>query len=200
MRFAITFDYLCPFAAIANETVVTALEAGAPHEVEFRAFSLSQVHLDDDTDPVWKSSEPASGVLALYWGLAVRDTYPDRFPTFHRALFQARHLHAADINDPAVLRKVAGENGLTGAELDEVERLIDEGSPAKALEEDHTWGVERYRVFGVPTWIAGDQAVFTRLMERQPTPDAAVATVDRVLDLVTGWVQLNEFKHTSIPR
>ncbi len=30
--------------------------------------------------------------------------------------------------------------------------------------------------------------------------EVATRTVERVLDLVTGWPQLNEFKHTSIPR
>ena len=45
-RFAITHDYLCPFARNAAEVVVRALEAGAPFQPDFRAFSLSQVHLD----------------------------------------------------------------------------------------------------------------------------------------------------------
>jgi hypothetical protein len=30
--------------------------------------------------------------------------------------------------------------------------------------------------------------------------DNARQTVERVLDLLVGWPQLNEFKHTSIPR
>ena len=46
-RFAITHDYLCPFARNGAEVVVRALEAGAPVEPDFRAFSLSQVHLEE---------------------------------------------------------------------------------------------------------------------------------------------------------
>ena len=30
--------------------------------------------------------------------------------------------------------------------------------------------------------------------------ELATKTVERVVDLVTGWPGLNEFKHTSIPR
>jgi len=30
--------------------------------------------------------------------------------------------------------------------------------------------------------------------------DRARTTVERVLDLLTTWPELNEFKHTSIPR
>ena len=42
--------------------------------------------------------------------------------------------------------------------------------------------------------------MFVRLMNR-PEGDGALATttVERVLDLLT-WPELNEFKHTSIPR
>ena len=39
-QFAITFDYLCPFARIANEVVVDALSDGLDWDVEFLPFSL----------------------------------------------------------------------------------------------------------------------------------------------------------------
>ena len=53
----------------------------------------------------------------------------------------------------------------------------------------------------MPTFIIGDQAVFVRLMDR-PGGDAAhaISSIDKVLDLLAGWPELNEFKHTSIPR
>ncbi|MGI9032924.1 MAG: hypothetical protein ACR2HY_04440 [Acidimicrobiales bacterium] len=56
-------------------------------------------------------------------------------------------------------------------------------------------------VFGVPTVIVGEQAAFIRVMNR-PGGDAelAVRSVERALGLVTGWPELNELKHTSIPR
>lgn len=30
--------------------------------------------------------------------------------------------------------------------------------------------------------------------------DVAIPTIDRVLDLMQGWSELNEFKYTRIPR
>ena len=51
--------------------------------------------------------------------------------------------------------------------------------------------------------IAGDQAVFVRLMDRSSAgadPGISVRAVERTVDLVSGWTDLNEFKHTSIPR
>ena len=55
-------------------------------------------------------------------------------------------------------------------------------------------------MWGVPTFIVDDQAAFVRFMNR-PDGDGEVArrTVERVVDLL-GWPELNEFKHTSIPR
>ena len=52
----------------------------------------------------------------------------------------------------------------------------------------------------MPTFIVGDQAAFVRLMNR-PHGDASVArtSIERVVDTLQ-WADLNELKHTSIPR
>jgi hypothetical protein len=197
-RFAVTHDYLCPFARNAAEVVVRALEAGAPVEVGFRAFSLSQVHLEEGDPPVWQpGAEPASGVLALQWGLAVRDELPERFPAVHLALFAARHDQGRDINDPEVL---AGAVASAGVDPDEVAKLVASGRPAAALAADHTWAADTSRVFGVPTFVADRRAVFVRLMNRPGSPADARTTLDRVLAMVEDWDDLNEFKATVIPR
>jgi 2-hydroxychromene-2-carboxylate isomerase len=196
-RFAVTFDYLCPFARNAAEVVVRALEAGGPHEVDYRAFSLSQVHLEEGATPVWQAQTPASGVLALQWGLAVRDELPERFPAVHLALFAARHDHGRDLNDPEVLRTAVASAGL---DPDEVEKLVATGGPAAALAADHTWAVEQHRCFGVPTFMAGQRAAFVRLMQRPADPATAMATLERLLAMVVDWPDLNEFKATRVPR
>jgi 2-hydroxychromene-2-carboxylate isomerase len=196
-RFAITFDYLCPFARNASEVVVRALEAGAPFEVDFRAFSLSQVHLEEGARPVWEAERPPSGVLALQWGLAVRDGLPDGFHAAHLALFAARHDQGRDLNDPEVLRDAMAAAGL---EPDEVEKLVAGGGPAGALAADHTWAVEEHRGFGVPTFVTGQRAVFVRLMQRPASPAGARSTLERLLAVVDDWTDLNELKATRIPR
>jgi 2-hydroxychromene-2-carboxylate isomerase len=68
------------------------------------------------------------------------------------------------------------------------------GGPMATLAAEHDESVARWGVFGVPTFIAGDEAVFVRLMERHNRAD-----VSRVIDMVR-WVDLNEFKRTRIPR
>jgi hypothetical protein len=196
-RFAVTFDYLCPFARNASEVVVRAQEGGGAYEPDFRAFSLSQVHLEEGAEPVWAAERPASGVLALQWGLAVRDALPERFPAAHLALFAARHDHGRDLNDPDVLREAVATAGL---DPDEVEKLVAGGGPAAALAADHTWAVDQHRVFGVPTFITDERAVFVRLMQRPASPEAARSTLDRLLAVVGDWPDLNELKTTKIPR
>ena len=197
-RFALTHDYLCPFARNAAEVVVHALQAGEPFEVDFRAFSLSQVHLEEGETPVWEpGAEPRSGVLALQWGLAVRDELPERFPDVHLALFAARHDQGRDLNDPEVLAAAVAS---AGVDPDEVAKLVAGGAPAAALAADHTWAADTARVFGVPTFVTDRRAVFVRLMGRPDTPAAARATLDRVLAMVEDWPDLNEFKATAIPR
>jgi len=58
-----------------------------------------------------------------------------------------------------------------------------------------------HSVFGVPTFIAGEEAAFVRIMTRPGTDTAlATSTIDRVVDLLDKHVDFNEFKRTSIPR
>jgi hypothetical protein len=198
-RFAITFDYLCPFARNANEHVVAALDAGADWDVTFTPYSLAQGHVPEGEADVWVRDEPygESGILALAVGLVVRDQQPDHFLTVHRALFAARHDAGLDIKDPQVLSDLLSDAGLDAA------AVLDEArSPAalKQLEHEHDAGVRDHEVWGVPTFIAGDRAVFVRLMDR-PDGDAghAARSIERVLDLVEGFPTLHEFKQTDLP-
>jgi hypothetical protein len=80
---------------------------------------------------------------------------------------------------------------------------IDDGSVLKTVQAEHEAFVESHNVWGVPTFISGDEAVFVRVMDRAhdgAPPDASIRTIERVIDLLDGWPELNEFKHTSIKR
>ena len=78
---------------------------------------------------------------------------------------------------------------------------VESGWPAKVIRDEHERVVGDLDVFGVPTFIMGQHAVFVRLMSR-PQGDGALArsTVDRVLGLIEDHPELNEFKHTRLSR
>src|SRR5688500_7228302 len=90
--FAATWDYRCPFARNVHEAIVTALREERGWDVTFVPFSLDQAHVEEGETPVWERppEERGSGVPALTWGIAVRDSFPDHFLDWHEACFAAR--------------------------------------------------------------------------------------------------------------
>jgi hypothetical protein len=193
-QFAVTWDYRCPFARNAHEALVAGLRQGRDWDVRFVPFSLDQVHVEEGETPVWErglDEQGVGGVRALLWGIAVRDAFADKFLDFHLAAFRARHDEGKKIAEEPVLREVAAGVGL---DPDAVAEEVNSGRPLKALEAEHTEAADKYAVFGVPTIVEGDEAVFVRMMERGNVDDFAHA-----LELVPS-TRLNEFKRTKIPR
>ena len=195
--FAVTFDYRCPFARNAHELVLAALQDGADWDVTFRPFSLDQVHVEEGEAPIWERPEEGSGLLALQYGVAARDTQPEVFPAVHLALFAARHDKGLRIKDLGVVLDAVRE---AGADANALTEEVDSERPLKAIQAEHEESVERWRTFGVPTFVAGDEAVFVRFMHRAGHGLGGRESVERVLDYLTGWTDLNEFKRTRIPR
>ncbi|HEV3226055.1 MAG TPA: DsbA family protein [Acidimicrobiales bacterium] len=200
LSFAVTWDYRCPFARNAHEHLLTALEAGADWDVRFVPFSLGQVHVGEGDTDVWDEPGKDTGIVALQAGVVVRDRFPDKFYAVHRDLFAARHDHALKLNEPEVVRDVLDRHGV---DVDEVFAAIDDGTALKQVRTEHEAAVEQHNVWGVPTFISGDEAVFVRLMDRSPEGTDAAASqqsIERVVELLDGWPNLNEFKHTGIKR
>jgi hypothetical protein len=196
--FAVNWDYRCPFARNAHEHIVAALDGGAPWEVTFNPFSLSQVHVAEGETPVWENPDKAADLTAMEAALVVRDRYPDLFGGIHIALFAARHDQALDLRDRAVVESVLDAGGVPGKE---VLAEVESGWPLKAFRAAHDNAVEEHHAFGVPTFVVGDRSVFVRIMTRpQGDTDAARATIGRVLELIDGYPELNEFKYTSLSR
>ncbi|MBM9469590.1 DsbA family oxidoreductase [Nakamurella leprariae] len=199
-EFTVTWDYRCPFARNAHEHILTGLAAGADWTVHFAPFSLGQAHVEEGQPDVWDHPHDDRGILALQVGVTVRDHFPEQFPAVHRALFAVRHDQGRHLEDPAVLRGVLTEHGV---DPEDVFARIDNGTALDTVRADHERYVGSHSVWGVPTFIAGDQAVFVRLMSRSAAdadPSGSLATIGRVVDLLIGWPDLNEFKHTTLPR
>jgi hypothetical protein len=196
--FAVTWDYRCPFARNAHEHLIEGLRSGATWNVRFVPFSLGQVHVAEGEPDVWLRPESDSGLLALQAAVVVRDRFPDRFFDVHEGLFALRHDEGRHLEDETEVRRV-----LTGrnVDADAVFAEIATGAPLETVRDEHTAAADDNDVWGVPTFVHDDKAVFVRLMER-PRGDAGLArrTIDRVVDLLVGFPELNEFKHTSLKR
>ena len=197
LRFAVNWDYRCPFARIAHRHVVDGLLDGADWDVTFVPFSLGQVHVEDGELPIWERPDDDTGLLALQAAVVVRDRDPELFPAVHRAIFEARHADGAQIRDEAVLRPLLEAHGV---DADAVFAEVATGKPLDIVRDEHTRSVEDLDVWGVPTFMAEGRAAVVRLMGLPVGAAAARRQVERSVDLLTGWSGLNEFKHTSLER
>jgi len=197
-RFGLTWEYRCPFARIVADHVITGLEGGADWEVEWVPFSLTQAHVEEGEVDAWDDPTKADTLYAMEAAIVVRDRFPDQFLAVHRGLFDARHAQGLDLRLPDVVHTVLADHGV---DPEQVVAEVRSGWPRVEFRKAHTDVVDSKSVFGVPTFLVGDSAVFVRLMDR-PDGDAALAirTIERTLDTITGWPELNEFKHTTIPR
>jgi hypothetical protein len=173
--------------------VIAAVRGGADYDVRYVPFSLDQVHVPEGEPPMWKRDPEdwGSGVLALCFGIVARDHFPDQFLDAHLELFAARHDRGGRLADEDVLRDAVARAGI---DPDAVSTRARHAETLATLAREHTEMVERHAVFGVPTFVEGDEAVFVRLMERGRVDD-----LERALDLIP-WTGLNEFKRTRISR
>lgn len=195
--FAITYDYRCPFAKNMHLHVLAALRAGADYDVTFEPWSLSQSHRAEGAPDVWTDESKDPDHVALVASVSVRDNQPDRFLTVHEALFKARHHDHVRLS---TFDEVANVLVPLDVDVEAVAADIATRRPFEVLGQSHA-RFAPLEVFGVPTFVVGDRAVFVRYMTEPDGEDKeSLAVVDQVLDLMEERPLLNEFKYTQIPR
>jgi DSBA-like thioredoxin domain len=196
--FAVTWDYRCPFARNAHEHLIAGLADGADWDVTFLPFTLSQGHVPEGGTPVWDDPGKLPDLLALAAGVVVRDEYPEQFGAVHQALFSARHDEGLDIREATVVAGILDGAGVPG---DKVLAEVEDGGPIDEIERAYLQAIKDWSVFGVPTFVVDDRAVFVRLMSR-PEGDAALArrTIEGIVQLMDQQPDLNEFKYTTLDR
>ncbi|HEV3328429.1 MAG TPA: DsbA family protein [Acidimicrobiales bacterium] len=195
--FEASYDYLCPFAHIGHEHLVEALLSGTGWDVTFTPWTLRQVHKEEGAPDVWDDPAMRDGLLAMEASIVVRDTWPEQFFDVHLALFRARHDRGIRLS---TREEVAGVLTEAGADADAILDVVDAGAPRKELAASWRRLVDHHDHFGVPTFIAGDEAVFVRLMQRPTSPEDAVEVIDWIVTALVDDTRLNEFKRTKIAR
>jgi 2-hydroxychromene-2-carboxylate isomerase len=196
--FELTFDYRCPWARKVHLHVLAGLRAGAGWYVRFRPFVLGQSSIDEQGGvDLWDDPTKNDDLLLLRVGVAVRDNFAERLNTFHLNAFEARHTGARNTRDVQVVRDVIATSDL---DPDTVLSLAQSDAVNDTIRSEHRDAADRLGVFGVPTFIAGEDAAFVRLLNEPNDDDnASIATVQRILDQFFGWPELNEFKHPRVP-
>lgn len=194
--FGLTFDYRCPFARLVHDHVVEGLRAGADWNVTFLPFCLGQAHVEYGEQDIWETPERDSGLLALQLAISLRDQQPDALLNYHQMMFNYRHVSGGNLNDRAKITSIIES---AGANAMQAFADVESGRTLGVVREEHTKYVNSHEVWGTPTFVVEDKAVFVRLLDHAHG-DGAIArrTIDRILDDIE-WPILNEFKHTSIP-
>jgi predicted DsbA family dithiol-disulfide isomerase len=197
MQVEVFYDYLCPFVYRASVLLENVRDSGERNlEIRWRYFSLTQVNSKDDGWTIWDApeSEPARGRLAFMAAEAARRQ--DGFDRFHMPLLRARHIDRVDIDDVAVLERVAEDSGL---DLDLFRRDLADHTILTALEKDHRQAAAEHGVFGTPTFLFADgAAAYVRLSE-PPEPSDSVGIFDRLVAIAAEEPRILEIKRPVKP-
>ena len=195
--FDLSFDYRCPFAKNIHLHVIEALRAGADYDVNFAPWSLSQGSRDDGAPDVWNDPSYDADLISLAAAVSVRDEQSAYFLDAHEALFRARHDRAIRL---VTLDEISNVLAPLGVDMAKVAADVASRRPHDVIAASHK-EFDRFDAFGVPTFVVNDDATFVRYMsEPSADPAQSVELITQLLDLMTNRGDLNEFKHTQLPR
>ena len=197
ITFDVFFDYQCPFVYRVAGMLEGVRSSGArPLEVRWRYFSLTQVNSKDDGWTVWSApaAELVRGRLAFQAAEAARRQ--GRFEDFHMPLLEARHRDRLDLDDPAVVERVAADAGL---DIRKFRSDLTASDILDALARDHRQAVQEHGVFGTPTLLFADgAAAYVRLSE-SVSGDGAVEVFDRLVAIAADEPRIVEIKRPRRP-
>ena len=195
--FDLSYDYRCPFAKNIHLHVLAALDAGADFDVRFVPWTMSQGYKGEEAPDVWDDPAHDSDLLSLAASTSIRDQQPEFFLSAHGALFRARHEHAIRL---VTLDELDNVLVPLGVDMTKVRKDLESRRPHQVIGESFK-EFARFEAFGVPTFVVGDDATFVRYM----TPPAGDATnsinlITSIVAMIETQPELNEFKHTRLPR
>jgi predicted DsbA family dithiol-disulfide isomerase len=187
------FDFRCPYVYRA-----ATLLRRTGRRPRWRYFSLTQANAESDGRPegwtAWDAAPEEEVRGRLAFAAAEAAARQGRFEEMHRALLTARHEQEGDLENAGTIREIAAAAGL---DLARFERDLADPAILEALRRDHTEGVERYRVFGTPTFVAADgSAAYVRLRE---VPEGAEAerAITLIEDILASRSYLAEVKRPA---
>jgi hypothetical protein len=195
--FDLSFDYRCPFAKNIHLHVIAALRAGADFDVNFAPWSLSQGSRAEGAPDVWNDPAYDGDLLSLAAAVSVRDQQSEYFLDAHEAMFRARQDRAIRL---VTLDEISNVLAPLGVDMAKVAADVASRRPHDVIAASHK-EFDRFEAFGVPTFVVNDDATFVRYMsEPGNDPAPSVELITSLLTMMTNRADLNEFKHTQLPR
>ena len=171
-----------------------------PLEVTWKPLSLAQIN-QKTGDPDYRAwAEPDENLDQSLWGLragqAARRQGEDALRAFLPLLLNARHQERAELNDTALLQRLAGEAGL---DVDRFTADLNDRSTLDEIAESHTHAVEELGVFGTPTFVfEGGGSAFLKLIRPQEN-EQALSAFNSLLGLMRDEVFVGEVKRPQPP-
>ncbi|HET9780662.1 MAG TPA: DsbA family protein [Candidatus Dormibacteraeota bacterium] len=197
IKFDVFFDYLCPFVYRVAGMLDAVGDADArPIDVRWRYFSLTQVNSKDDGWTIWNApaTDNVRGRLAFAAAEAARRQ--GKFDQLHMPLLDARHRDKLDLDDQAVLERVAVDSGL---DLERFRADLHDRKIFESLAREHTEAVAEHGVFGTPTFVfANGESAYVRLGE-SVQGDAAIEVFERVMSVAEAEPRILEIKRPRRP-
>ena len=147
-------------------------------KLDFRFFSLEEANLEKGKRHPWERDwSYGFSLMKLAWLIKQQD--PALADRFYLEVGSAIHLHGEQIHTPENAKRFVKAVGLD-------EGLVEKSMRSKKAEEavraDHSYLVERFGGFGVPTLVLNDSMpVFGPVVIPPPTKSQAVELFDTVL-------------------
>jgi predicted DsbA family dithiol-disulfide isomerase len=166
---------------------------GEDFEVEWRYLSLEQINSNEGDD--WKIWEqPASYPMRSRWAFrgaeAARKQGKEAFDQFHFNLLKARHEDRKELANQETIFDAARDAGL---DMEQFEKDF-EAATIDQVGVDHEEGVEKYGVFGTPTFVfEGGHSGYLK-MRPLPPDDELASTWEQVKGLIAGRPEIGEIK------
>ena len=167
-------------------------------EITWKTFSLEQAN--QKIGPSWviwdqPDDYPTKGLWALRAAEAAKRQGCELFQTFHLNVLKARHEERKDLNDRDMLCEVAKQSGLDTTRF---RSDLNDRSILESLAQVHYVAVDKYGIFGTPTFVfENDSSAFLKLLK--PPEDEAVQVFENLIELMQQRLYVGELKRPQPP-
>jgi hypothetical protein len=175
------FDPICPWAYQASKWI-REVRAQNRLQINWRFFSLGEVNRSDDAPHEWERRW-GWGWSLMRVGATLRRADPALLDRWYAEVGHRFHEESIPVYRYHQAREAAVDLGVA----DQFDAALEDPTTHDEVREDHTYVVENFSAFGVPTLVLpGGRCLFGPKITLAPTGADAL----RLWDLITTWVEI----------